>query len=198
MLTPHRGDDLLLTAGVGGDRLTRAATAPLSRPAYGSLPDSLLSPEALRRLGLRAVRAGWLIEADRPLTTAQLAAARDMALDNGLTVESRDTPPQVQIRATATAAGGVLALGVLAMTVGLIRGEAARDLRTLTATGATRRIRRTLAATTALGLALLGAILGVGVAYLSAAAILDEDVGLLKRVPVVDLAVIVVLSLIHI
>ena len=54
---------------------------------------------------------------------------------------------------------------------------------------ATRRIRRTLAATTALGLAVLGAILGVAVAYLAAAAILDEDIGLLKRVPVIELAV---------
>ena len=142
---------------------------------------------------MTAVRVGWLIEADRPLTTAQLAAARDLALDNGLIVESRDTgPPQVQIRGAATAAGGVLALGVLAMTVGLIRGEAARDLRTLTATGATRRIRRDLAATTALGLAVLGAILGVAVAYLAAAAILDEDIGLLNRVPVIELAVILV------
>jgi putative ABC transport system permease protein len=81
---------------------------------------------------------------------------------------------------------------VLAMTVGLIRGEARRDLRTLTATGATRRIRRTLAATTALGLALLGAILGVAVAYLSVAAILHEDIGLLKRVPIVELAVTII------
>jgi putative ABC transport system permease protein len=38
----------------------------------------------------------------------------------------------------------------------------------------------------------LGAILGVAVAYLAAAAILDEDIGLLKRVPVIELAVILV------
>ena len=190
VLTPHRADDLSLFGG-GGE--TRAATAPLPRPAYQSLPDGLLTPEALRRHGLTAVRVGWLIETDRPLTTAQLAAARDLALDYDLLVESRDTgPPQATIRGAATAAGGVLALGVLAMTVGLIRGEARRDLRTLTATGANRRIRRTLAATTALGLAVLGAILGVAVAYLAAAAILDEDIGLLKRVPVVELAVTVI------
>ena len=190
VLTPHRADDLSFFGG--GDE-TRADTAPLPRPAYQSLPDGLLTPEALRRHGLTAVRVGWLIETDRPLTTAQLAAARDLALDNALIAESRDTgPPQAQIRGAATAAGGVLALGVLAMTVGLIRGEAASDLRTLTATGATRRIRRTLAATTALGLAVLGAILGVAVAYLAAAAILDEDIGLLKRVPVIELAVTLV------
>jgi DNA-binding PadR family transcriptional regulator len=43
----------------------------------------------------------------------------------------------------------LLALGILAMTVGLIRGEAAGDLRTLTATGATGTTRRNLAAVTA-------------------------------------------------
>jgi putative ABC transport system permease protein len=191
VLTPHRADDLSFFGG--GDETRAAKTAPLRRPAYQSLPDGLLTPEALRRHGLTAVRVGWLIETDRSLTTAQLAAARDLALDNGLVVESRDTgPPRAQIRGAATAAGGVLALGVLAMTVGLIRGEGRRDLRILTATGATRRIRRTLAATTALGLAVLGAILGVAVAYLAAAAILDEDIGLLKRVPVIELAVILV------
>ena len=60
----------------------------------------------------------------------------------------------------------LLALGVLAMTVGLIRSEAAGDLRTLTATGATSRVRRTLTAATAGALALLGVVLGIAGAYL--------------------------------
>src|SRR5256885_11306977 len=42
----------------------------------------------------------------------------------------------------ATAAGILLALGVLAMTVGLIRSETASDLRTLTAAGASSTTRR--------------------------------------------------------
>jgi hypothetical protein len=37
--------------------------------------------------------------------------------------------------------GIVLALGIVAMCVGLVRSEAARDLHTLTATGAPRRDR---------------------------------------------------------
>ena len=41
--------------------------------------------------------------------------------------------------AIATGAGALLALAILAMTVGLIRSESAGDLRTLTATGATSR-----------------------------------------------------------
>ena len=55
----------------------------------------------------------------------------------------------------------MLALAILSLTVGLIRSESAGDLRTLTATGADSSIRRTLTATTARALALLGALLGV-------------------------------------
>ena len=90
--------------------------------------------------GGSAAPAGWLVEARSPLTSAQLAHARDLAADAGLTIESRDTSATLTaVRTGATAAGVLLALGVLAMTVGLIRSEAAGDLRTLTATGATSR-----------------------------------------------------------
>ena len=44
----------------------------------------------------------------------------------------------------ATPFGIVLALGILAMTLGLIRSESAGDLRTLAATGASSWTRRTL------------------------------------------------------
>jgi putative ABC transport system permease protein len=60
----------------------------------------------------------------------------------------------------------LLALGVLAMAVGLIRSEGAGDLRTLTATGATGTVRRNLTAATAGALALLGVVLGTAGAYL--------------------------------
>ena len=69
------------------------------------------------------------------------------------------------------------------MTVGLIRSEAAGDLRTLTATGATGRTRRTLTAATAGALALLGALLGVVGAYLALAATYHDDLGYLGRIP---------------
>ena len=70
------------------------------------------------------------------------------------------------------------------MTVGLIRSESAGDLRTLTATGATRGIRRTLTATTAGALALLGALLGVAGAYVVLAATYHDDLGYLSECPV--------------
>jgi putative ABC transport system permease protein len=78
------------------------------------------------------------------------------------------------------------------MTVGLIRSESAGDLRTLTATGATGRIRRTLTAATAGALALLGAILGVAGAYVVMTAMYHDDLAYLTDVPIVHLALIVV------
>jgi putative ABC transport system permease protein len=85
----------------------------------------------------------------------------------------------------------LLALGVLAMTVGLIRGEAAGDLRTLAATGATSTTRRTLTAVTAATLGLLGVALGIVGAYTAVVAGYLEDLSALRNVPVVELTVTV-------
>ena len=90
--------------------------------------------------------------------------------------------------ALTTAAGALLALGILALTVGLIRGESAGDLGTLAATGATPRVRRTLTATTAGALALLGALLGIAGAYIVLLAAYHDDLGYLSDVPVLYLA----------
>jgi putative ABC transport system permease protein len=94
--------------------------------------------------------------------------------------------------AIATGAGALLALAVLAMTVGLIRGESAGDLRTLTAAGATSRIRRTLTATTAGALAFLGALLGVAGAYVAMAAVYHDELDYLSDVPLLYVALAVV------
>ena len=64
----------------------------------------------------------------------------------------------------------MIALSVLAMSVGLIRSETAPDLRTLTATGASGMNRRTITAATAGALGLLGAILGTAGAVIAAMA----------------------------
>ena len=77
------------------------------------------------------------------------------------------------------------------MTVGLIRSATAGDLRTLTATGATSGIRRTLTAATAGALALLGALLGTTGAYLALIAGVAGDIGALSPIPVLHLLLIV-------
>jgi putative ABC transport system permease protein len=155
-------------------------------------PPSFVTLGGLRRHGWKQIPSGWLAESSRPLTSDEIADARRVAADSGLTIEvEQEAATYARVMAVATAAGAVLALAILAMTVGLIRSESAGDLRTLTATGATARIRRTLTATTAGALALLGALLGVAGAYVVLAATYHDDLGYLGDVPVLWLALAV-------
>jgi putative ABC transport system permease protein len=78
------------------------------------------------------------------------------------------------------------------MAVGLIRTEAAGEVRTLTAIGATSTTRRALTATTAGALALLGALLGSAAAYLALAAGYRGNTSALGQVPLLGLAITIV------
>ena len=119
--------------------------------------------------------------------------ARNLAAGAGLTLETRPAHQTLtQLRNDATAAGLLVALGILAMTVGLIRSESAQDLRTLTATGAGSTTRRAITGATAAALALLGGLLGTAAAYLALLAWYHHDLHPMKQVPVVDLLAILV------
>jgi putative ABC transport system permease protein len=190
ILTIQSGQDVLttITTVTGVTHIQR-----IHVPDYGSEPTSLITLNGLRREHWTQIQSGWMIQSARPLPAAQIAAARDVAAKSGLVIESRNTQGSLAtVRTAATAAGALIALGVLAMAVGLIRAEAARDLRTLTAIGATSTTRRILTATTAGTLALLGALLGSGAAYLALAAGHRSDIGVLSRVPVLDLTITIV------
>jgi putative ABC transport system permease protein len=190
----------ILTVQAGQDVLTTITTATnatniqrIQAPDYTSEPTSLITLNGLRHEHWTQIQSGWMIQSARPLQPAQIAAARDMAAKAGLTIESRNTQASLAtIRTVATAAGALIALGVLAMAVGLIRAEAAGDVRTLTAIGAASTTRRTLTATTAGTLALLGALLGSAAAYLALAAGHRSDISVLSRVPVLDLIITIV------
>jgi putative ABC transport system permease protein len=149
--------------------------------------------DGLRRRGWKQIPAGWLVDSSKRLTSDQIADARELAADSGLTIEVRRVPAsRGRAMALATAVGALLALGILALTVGLIRSESAGALRTLTATGAGSRVRRALTATTAGALALLGALLGVAGAYVLLTATYHDDLGYLSDVPVLHLVLAVI------
>jgi putative ABC transport system permease protein len=136
-----------------------------SLPSGTSAPNTVITEYAVSKLGLRPTMTGWLIQTPAPLTSAQIDAARQLALSYGVWIETKSGELALaQIADGATALGVILALGVLAMTVGLIRSETARDLRTLTATGASGATRRMITAATAGGLGLLGTLLGAATA----------------------------------
>lgn len=165
-----------------------------SLPSGTSAPNTLITEHAVHELHQQLVPVGWLIQTPGPLTPALENAARRLALAAETRIEiSTGQPDFSVIRTGATVAGIVLALAVLASTVGLIRSETASDLRILTAAGASGAQRRALAGVTAGALGLLGALLGTAVAYLAIAAWAWGDSSLgttLSPVPVVDLTVL--------
>jgi putative ABC transport system permease protein len=160
-------------------------------PLYTSEPGTLITPKAMQTLGLQLIPAAWLIRTHNPLTTAQIQTAQKAAASAGLYVETRTAQASLApLRDWSTAAGILLALGVLGMTVGLIRSETANDLRTLAATGASSTTRRTITGATAGALAFLGAILGTAGAYAALLAWHRSDLSPLGNIPVVNLVVI--------
>jgi putative ABC transport system permease protein len=190
ILTTHAGQSVLTTITT----ITNSTNVQqIHDPGYSSAPTSLITLTGLGEKHWTQIESGWLIESSRPLKATQITTARNVAAQAGLVIESRNTQASLTVISTAASvAGALIALGVLAMAVGLIRAEAAGEVRTLTAIGATSVTRRTLAATTAGSLALLGAVLGTAAAYLALAAGHSRDLGVLGHVPVLYLVVAIV------
>jgi putative ABC transport system permease protein len=137
-------------------------------PGGTSAPNTVITEYAMSKYHQQPSLNGWLIQAPAPLTATQISTARHLALAYQVTVETKtDGPSLGEFAGGATALGIVIALGVLAASVGLIRSETARDLRTLTAAGASAGTRRMITAATAAALGLLGAILGMAGAVIA-------------------------------
>ena len=133
-----------------------------SLPSGTSAPNTVLTEYAVSKYHMQPQLFGWLIQAAAPLTAAQLRAVQQFGNANEVQVLTATYNPSLHdFTEGATALGIVIALSVLAMSVGLIRSETAPDLRTLTATGASGATRRMITAATAAALGLLGAILGM-------------------------------------
>ncbi len=181
-----------LGTGFAGDFQPVAVQVSGKLPNFTSAPNTLITPKAMTANKYTAEPVGWLVQTRHPITTAQLTDARRRAAAAGITIENRTGPDRTlqQLRDYSTLVGALVALGVLAMTVGLIRGETAGDLRILAATGASSATRRTLNATSAGALALLGGILGTAAAYLALIAWHWHDISYLNEPPYANLAVL--------
>jgi putative ABC transport system permease protein len=173
----------------GWDTAEHVATTGRLPATYTALPRALIGVDGARERGWGVVPSGqWIIETPDPLTGEELSVLRDVAARHGLVVESRDVDAGLeQLRFGAVAVGILLALGILAMTIGLLRAESAGDMRTLTATGASSGVRRVITASTAAALAALGVALGIAGAYLGLAV---GRVPNLLPVPALDLLAI--------
>jgi len=168
-------------------------------PSGTSAPNTVVTERAITTLHLeKSVQtSGWLIQVPNGLTATQVTDAQRIAAAAGMGVETRNSIPSLaQIIDTATLFGIVLAIGILGMSVGLVRSEAARDLRTLSATGAGGVTRRTITATTAGALGCTGAVVGIVGGYLAAIGFFRSNsldgLSSLTSIPVTNLLVILV------
>jgi putative ABC transport system permease protein len=152
----------------------------------------------VREFHLQMSTSDWLVQGTHPFTAAQITSAQATAATTQLSVESKDDQPSsYEVIDWATAFGIILALGILAMSVGLVRSESASDLRTLTATGASSFTRRNLTAITAGALGFLGALLGTVGGYIALIGWLQNNslnggLSALGNVPIKNLLVILV------
>jgi putative ABC transport system permease protein len=168
-------------------------------PSGTSAPNTVVTEHAITTLHLQksVQTSGWLIQVPNGLTATQVTDAQRIAAAAGMGVETRNSIPSLaQIIDAATLFGIVLAIGILGMSVGLVRSEAARDLRTLSATGAGGGTRRTITATTAGALGLTGAVVGIVGGYLAAIGFFRSNsldgLSSLTSIPVTNLLVILV------
>jgi len=167
-------------------------------PAGTSAPNTVITEHAMRQFHLQASSSDWLVQGTQPFTATQISAAEVAASTAQLSVESKnDQPTSSEVINWATVFGIVLALGILAMSVGLIRSETASDLRTLAAAGASSFTRRTLTAVTAGALGFLGALVGTVVGYIALIGWLSSNslnggVSALGNIPVTNLLLILV------
>ncbi len=167
-------------------------------PSGTSAPNTVITEHAMREFHITASTNDWLVKGPQPFTAAQISSAELAASTSQLSVESKnDQPSSSAVIGWATIFGIIIALGVLGMSVGLVRSETAGDLRTLAATGASSFTRRTLTAVTAGALGFLGALLGVVGGYIGMIGwlrgnSLNGGIAALGNVPVADLLLILV------
>ena len=165
-----------------------------SLPSGTSAPNTVVTEYAVSKYHMQAQLFGWLIQAPAPLTAAQLSTVRQFGNANEVQVLTATYYPSLaDFTRAATALGIVIALSVLAMSVGLIRSETAPDLRTLTATGASGATRRSITAATAAALGLLGAILGMAGAVLAGMAWTHSGLtATAGGVPITDIVILLI------
>jgi putative ABC transport system permease protein len=209
---PGAGQEFGADAGGGpggaGEQFPCPAASCLARPPIQevsqlpsgtSAPNTVVTEHALQALHLRSSvsTSGWFIQARSGLTATQIRSAQEAAAAAGLSVESRNSIPSLHtIVDDATIFGILLALAILGMSVGLVRSEASRDLRTLSAAGASGRTRGILVATTAGALGFTGAVIGAAGGYLAAIGFARgnqlDGLSSLDSIPVANLLLILI------
>jgi putative ABC transport system permease protein len=167
-------------------------------PTGTSAPNTVITEHAMKKYHIQADTTDWLVQSTKAFSDSEISNAELAASTTQLSVETKnDQPSSSAVITWATIFGIAIALGVLGMSVGLVRSETAGDLRTLAATGASSHTRRTLTAVTAGALGFLGALLGTIGGYIGMIGwlrgnSLNGGIGALGNIPIDDLLFILV------
>jgi putative ABC transport system permease protein len=154
--------------GEGGRKIP---AIEIDSPSYlnESIPKIVISPATAARLGLDTEVIQHLLTTPTPVTTENLALARQIAGGlPGYFVNSNEDylPRYADGRAAATAASIPVALAVLAIAVALVASESRRSHQILVAVGAGSLAHRKIVAATSGILALITALLAVPAGFL--------------------------------
>jgi putative ABC transport system permease protein len=167
-------------------------------PRGTSAPNTVITEHAMSEFHIGTTTTDWLVQGTQSFTAAQISGAKLTASSAQLAVEAKnDAPTSFAVIGWATIFGVLIALGVLGMSVGLVRSETANDLRALAATGASSYTRRTLTAVTAGALGFLGALLGTLGGYIAMIGWLRSNslnggIAALANIPVANLLLILI------
>ena len=81
-----------LGTGFAGDFQPVTVQVSALLPNYTSAPNTLITPKAMTAGGYTAEPVGWLVQAQHPITSAQITDARQRAAAAGITIETRTGP----------------------------------------------------------------------------------------------------------
>lgn len=145
---------------------SRIPAVAIDSPAYfnESMPKIVISSSLARRLGLDYRTSQHLLTADHPLSSEEIARAREIVADHsGFFVNAADDflPEYALARSAATAASLPLGLAILAVAVALVASESRRTHQVLVAIGAGPLTHRKIAGATSGVLATIAAVLAV-------------------------------------
>ncbi|MFD7731765.1 FtsX-like permease family protein [Kitasatospora phosalacinea] len=186
----HDGRAVLRMQGVGQQvRELQVDAVLVERPAGQRYAPLLISPEAVRGLGLAAEPAGavWLPSAPVGERAEQRAAATvaRLAPHSEFGVEHGFTPKDSTVRIALGGFAALVVLGAAVVSTALAAADARRERALLSAIGARPRTRRTVAGLQAALIALLGALLGTVSGFVPAFALLrSRAAGVLGGPPV--------------
>ncbi|GLW70399.1 hypothetical protein Kpho02_26980 [Kitasatospora phosalacinea] len=173
----HEGRAVLRMQGAGQQvRELRVDAVLVERPAAQRYAPLVVSPEAVRGLGLAVEPAGalWLpsapvgerAEQRAAATVARLAPHAEFGVERGF------TPQDSTVRIALGGFAALVVLGAAVVSTALAAADARRERALLSAIGARPRTRRTVAGLQAALIALLGALLGTVSGFVPAFALL--------------------------